>query len=236
MTGRLTGIAHRLVQSVKRRGVIATIQATYESVVKIAGYAFDGYFDVLHGTETSRIVEISEMTVVGDHKERGVRYQPTRPGAFCKLLSELRIPPGQVFIDVGCGKGRVLMMASNLGFKKIIGVDFAGELCEIAHRNLAVHLRKMVSAPEVAIYCCDAGEYEFSENESVVYMFNPFDAVVLQKALTRLTESLRRTPRKIWFIYHFPRWSEVVESTGLFKRIGYYVFERCEFLVYSYEP
>ena len=41
-------------------------------------------------------------------------------------------------MDLGCGKGRVLMLAVEYGFARVTGVDYSASLCEIARRNLDV--------------------------------------------------------------------------------------------------
>jgi predicted RNA methylase len=51
--------------------------------------------------------------------------------SFCKLF-----PREKSLIDVGSGKGRVMVAAAHYGFKNIIGVDFAKELCAAAERNI----------------------------------------------------------------------------------------------------
>lgn len=191
----------------------------------------DRLFDLLNGTDTAGAIEPADMTVVGPHRDRGVRYQLTRPRAFRRLLRRLDLPAGEVFVDIGCGKGRVLMLAREFGFRKIVGVEYAPALCAIAQRNVAA-----ADAAGVVIHCCDAVDYDFAEGETVIFLFNPFDGVVLGKMLERLEASLRRDPRKAWLIYHFPRWMEVIESHGVFRRIGCHAYDGCEFVVYVHEP
>ena len=207
---------------------------TVRSLRRVVGqvrWLSDRLFDLLHGTDTAGAVEPADMTVVGPHRDRGVRYQLTRPWAFRRLLRRLDLPAGEVFIDIGCGKGRVLMLAREFGFRKIVGIEYAPALCAIAQRNVAA-----ADAPRLVIHCCDAVDYDFAEGETVIYLFNPFDGVVLGKMLERLEASLRRDPRKAWLIYHFPRWMDVIESHGVFTRVGRHAYGGCEFAVYVHEP
>ena len=51
---------------------------------------------------------------------------------FRRLMRTLSLPPGSGFVDFGCGKGRVLLLAAGFGFARITGVEFAKELCDIA--------------------------------------------------------------------------------------------------------
>ena len=200
-----------------------------------AGFA-DRLFDARHGTETSRFVEPKDMEVVGPHRDRGIRYQPTRARALRRVLRDLRIAPGEIFVDIGCGKGRVLLLAHDHGFRKVVGVEYAAALCDIARKNLHAAAKRRGAPIPVEIHCCDAADYGFGADETVIYLFNPFDAVVLAKMMERLAESLRRKPRKAWLIYLFPRWHEVIESQGLFTLAALHVEGASEFAVFTHDP
>lgn len=191
-------------------------------------------FDWVHGTDTADPVEPGALRVTGPHRERGIRYQITRPRAFRRVLRELDLPPGEVFVDIGCGKGLVLLLAREFGFRRIVGVEYAPALCEIARRNLEV-----AGGPDpsrFAVHCCDAADYDFREEESVIYLFNPFDSFVLERVMAQLAASLARNPRRAWLIYHFPRWHAVVERSGLFAAIATQVDGDSEFIIYRHEP
>ena len=229
-------LVSRVIKSVRRKGVIATLRAAKLFVNIRASEWGDHGFDLKNQTETAGIIETANLQVTSVHKNRGVRYQPTRARPFRRLMSILHIPQDQVFVDIGSGKGRVLLMALDFGFKKIVGVEYAPELCEVARKNLNVWRRQHEYLAPVEIHCCDASEYDFKEGETVIYLFNPFDALVLTKLLQRLAESLRIEPRKIWLIYCFPRWHDVIASHGMFAQLGIYIYGGYEFAVYTYDP
>ncbi len=235
MFTNVRNLIFRLAAGVRRDGPLFMLDLAKRRFVDRASRWADLHFDWFHGTETAGIIETPDLAVASVHKDHGIRYQPTRARPFRRLMRVLQIPPGEVFVDIGSGKGRVLIMASAFGPKKIIGVDYAPELCDIARRNLVSRGRRDSTIATI-IHCCDAAEYGFEEGETVIYMFNPFDTVVLDKMLQRLAASLRRAPRKAWLIYHFPRWNTMIESQGMFQRLGYYVFEGCEFMVYTHNP
>ena len=102
----------------------------------------DYLFEVKTGANTVRWSEVNDLDVKSTHKVRGVRYQPTRIRPFKKLMSGQKFPGESVFVDLGCGKGRVLLMAVECGFKRVVGVEFAHELCEIAKRNVSIYRKK----------------------------------------------------------------------------------------------
>lgn len=226
----------RLVSSMQRRGVGSTLALAWGSAVLYLHEGVDRYFDFVNGTETSRVVEAVDLVATGFHKEHGFRYHATRARPFRRLMRALRIPPGQVFLDIGAGKGRVLLMALDFGFKKLVGVDYSAELCEIARQNLDTVRRRRDFTTPVEIYCCDAAEYDFYDDETVIYLYNPFDAVVLAEVMERLCASLRRAPRKTWLIYLHPRWHSAIESTGMFTWASLHSFGKLEFAVFTHDP
>jgi len=59
--------------------------------------------------------------------------------------------PRATFIDIGCGKGRVLLMAAEHGFRKIIGIDFAADLCLTARGTVELYRRCSNSSSSINI-------------------------------------------------------------------------------------
>jgi SAM-dependent methyltransferase len=194
----------------------------------------DLVFDWVHGTDTADPVEPGTLPVVGPNADRAIRYQVTRPAAFRRLLREMSLPPGETFVDIGCGKGLVLLLAGEFGFRRIVGVEHAPGLCDIARRNI-----EAAGGPDrsrYVVHCRDAADYEFPEEETVIYLFNPFDAVVLGHVMQRLGASLARNPRRAWLIYLFPRWHEVIEAQGAFAFDRRVLHGDSEFAVYRHVP
>ena len=64
-------------------------------------------------------------------------YQPTEPAVFHEMIARITEPLERfTFIDLGCGKGRTLLMASQYPFRRIIGVELLSELHRIAQQNI----------------------------------------------------------------------------------------------------
>jgi predicted rRNA methylase YqxC with S4 and FtsJ domains len=83
-------------------------------------------FDRRHGTETSEIVEFPDHLVSGDNQQYGNSYVPTPPKTFHRIMRSLDIGfRNFTFIDFGSGKGRVVMLALEYGFKKVVGVEYS---------------------------------------------------------------------------------------------------------------
>ena len=231
-THKSMSLSERLVSSIQRNGVGVTIAAVRRHASTLVSKWIDQFYDSAHSIETAGVIETPDLVVVGGHKERGIRYEPTRARPFRRQMRALGISCDGVFVDIGSGKGRVLVMAAEYGFNDIVGVDYAGSLCAVARENFArVHQDKTL-----LIHHCDAADYEFAEGETVVYLYNPFDAVVMEKMMKRLNASLRKNPRKAWVIYHHPLWKSVIEAGGMFKLIDRQTFGGCEFATFVHDP
>ncbi len=65
-------------------------------------------------------------------------YQPTDAALFQEMMSSLPIAFSEfTFVDLGSGKGRTLLMASEYPFRRIVGVEILPELHRAAEKNIA---------------------------------------------------------------------------------------------------
>ena len=63
-----------------------------------------------------------------------------QPSTISTLLAEaLEVHPGDKVIDVGCGSGILSIIAAKLGAMRVIGVDTAPDVVEVATRNAVRH-------------------------------------------------------------------------------------------------
>jgi SAM-dependent methyltransferase len=147
-------------------------------------------------------------------------YQPTVPDEFSDMLQHLACVDftGFTFIDLGSGKGRVLLLAAAYPFRRIIGVEFQPELHAIAEENLA-RLRENDGDIDAESLCLDAREFEFPPDPLVIYLFNPFPDYVLATVLDNLHASLARHPRQAYVIYNTPDEQQVIARKHTLRRI-----------------
>jgi hypothetical protein len=57
-----------------------------------------------------------------------VRYEPSGWRSLRRILCAEDVSPGDVFVDLGSGKGRVILEAAQYPFHHVIGVEIAPEL------------------------------------------------------------------------------------------------------------
>src|SRR5215470_7530605 len=101
-------------------------------------------------------------------------YQPTDPALFHELLAQLDVDfSDYTFIDIGSGKGRTLMMASDYPFKKVMGVELLPELDRIASENIGKYKSEKQRCFRIESCCADARSFPFPAEPTVLYLFNP---------------------------------------------------------------
>jgi hypothetical protein len=108
----------------------------------------------------------------------------------------------EVFIDYGCGMGRVIVMAAaTFPMKRVIGVEYSEWLSNVSRENVGRVGAKLLCR-DVEIVTSDAVAYEVPPDASIFYFNNPFSGHVLAATLDRIKDSLRRSPREIKFIWN----------------------------------
>jgi SAM-dependent methyltransferase len=143
------------------------------------------------------------------------------------------IPAQAALVDFGCGKGRVLIVASEFGFKQVRGVEFSKELCEIARRNCAIFKARAGVRTEFRIIEADVADYPIHPDEMVIFLFNPFNERVMASVLINICASLELSPRKILLIYHNPEYDQVFELCDDFVKLDDLDYWGYKFTVYS---
>jgi SAM-dependent methyltransferase len=148
-------------------------------------------------------------------------YQPIESPLFAEMIESLGIGYSQfIFIDIGSGKGRPLLMASEYPFRKIVGVELLPELNTIAQENIRRFPEERKLCREIEALQQDATEYLFPPMPLVVFMFHPLPESGFRKVIANLRESLREHPRAIWLIYANPLFEEIVLENGGFTKVG----------------
>jgi SAM-dependent methyltransferase len=197
--GSAMSLLVRGTDSVRTRGVIPTLRRLYLM-------SADYWFDIRYSLQTEALIpiQLNNLTVKSINRERGGAYYATRILPLRRLLKRIQplIPADGVLVDLGCGKGRVLMVASELGFREVRGVEFAEELCQLARSNCAAYKRATGTQTEFQIIEADAVDYAIRPDENVFFLFNSFDSVVLRKVLGNLVRSLDEVPRRTLIISH----------------------------------
>jgi SAM-dependent methyltransferase len=144
-------------------------------------------------------------------------YQPTEPQLFREMLEALRdrasIDFGDyIFIDLGSGKGRTLLMAADYNFRRIVGVELLPALHRIAEENLKAYQSEAQKCFKLESVCADATEFPFAPEPILLYLFNPFPEAGLRRVIGRLGQNPRQ--QRVYVLYHNPVFEHVLAESA----------------------
>jgi SAM-dependent methyltransferase len=132
-------------------------------------------------------------------------YQPTDPAEFHDVLAQVPADFSEfVFVDLGSGKGRALLLAARYPFREIVGVEVQPELNRIARENIVRFPSEDRRCRRISSLCMDAREFTFPDEPILLYLFNPFPDFVLRTVMANFEKSLRGRPRPAFVIYNTP--------------------------------
>ncbi|MGA2965635.1 MAG: class I SAM-dependent methyltransferase [Terriglobales bacterium] len=148
-------------------------------------------------------------------------YQATDAALFREMMASLPIAFDPfTFVDLGSGKGRTLLMASEYPFKKIVGVELIPELHRAAKENIRAYHSATQRCSQIEAVCADACEFEFPKEPLVLYLFNPLPESGFRRVIVNLDASLKAHPRAVYVLYHNPLLGHVIGENAVFVRIG----------------
>jgi len=151
-------------------------------------------------------------------------YQPTESALFHEMIAALTEQKGFesgafIFIDLGSGKGRTLLMASDYPFRRIVGVELLPALHRAAQENIGKYRSESQKCFAIEAICQDATEFMFPPEPMVVFLFNPFPEAGLRRVIETLEKSLRERPRRVYVLYHNPLLEGVLGGSKVVKKI-----------------
>jgi SAM-dependent methyltransferase len=175
-------------------------------------YDWDHHVDTTSATVSHRGRLIAALS--------GGPYQPTDPEEFREMLNGIAIDyPQFAFVDLGSGKGRTLLMASEFPFRRVIGVELLPELHAIAEQNITASRNENQKCSRIESICSDARDFEFPDEPLLIYLFNPLPEAALHVVAENLRQSLQQAPRPVRVLYLNPILEHVLADTGFLRRL-----------------
>lgn len=162
-------------------------------------------FDLWNGVKTAEGKSLTGLTIRSSHRSDATWYEPADPKVLKRALASLDIDYAKyVFVDIGSGEGRAVLIASGYPFKKATGVEFALELHNAALEN-ARSWRRKTKCGSVNFVLGDALEFEIPRDACVILLNNPFGENMLRSVLQNIQQSIDVYPRDIVLLYLFPK-------------------------------
>jgi len=157
-----------------------------------------------YGIHTTGADELKDLEEKGIDITHATIYMPASYELLEELFKQQNVPtPLNHFLDIGCGKGRALCVAAHHGAEKVTGIDLSKELCDTAKENLVATKQKIPSL-NYNVINNDAFYFEIPPDVDCLFLFNPFDEIIMSGVVNNIVKSLKKHPRKITVLYINP--------------------------------
>jgi SAM-dependent methyltransferase len=217
-------LVRRIRRSLKRRGFAGTVGVAardlrYYLFIFGPRYVRESIFDAVHGVDTRGVVRHAPNRPEEAY-QFALNYQASLWRPFRALLESLDLVYEKfTFIDIGCGKGRTLLLAAEVPFRRVIGVELSDELAGIARRNAESYRGRDLRSP-IEVVAVDAAAYDFPPEPSLVYMYNPLKRQAMARVVANLERSLESAPRAVLVCYANPESRELFDDSPAFELVS----------------
>jgi SAM-dependent methyltransferase len=224
----LKRIRHRLRKSLAQRGVISTAEILLRKGLQPASRTFDAAkefaevhpFDRQFGVDTSELIPAEDLSSGKQRDLYNAGYFGVAPSVLRQILDRLPLDfEEHTFIDLGSGKGRALLIASEYPFRAIVGVELSPKLHAIAVDNMARCRGLAQRCRNVRFIEGDATEFVFPSGPLVIYLWNPFEGPVFASVLANLEAALMREPRPVFIVYIQPDLESMLEGSRFWQKM-----------------
>ncbi|HSY36147.1 MAG TPA: class I SAM-dependent methyltransferase [Acidobacteriaceae bacterium] len=208
------GRAWRKVQwSLRQRGVMGTARQALQRTMGSRGTTKPALhpFDEEHGTDTSGLVSGGGLFSGHAHDRFSVAYYGVSPSRMRRAVARWRETAGTgavddyTFVDIGSGKGRAMMLASELPFREVVGVELSASLCQVAEKNLEMWRASGRALSPMRLVQGDALGLRLPEGRLLIFMYNPFLAPMMRRLLERVAAAAGGRRGEIDLLYVVPQ-------------------------------
>ena len=161
-------------------------------------------FDIKYKVNTSKIVFADDLGFYNNEIQKHAnQYRPSPP---YRIITALKILKNVVkdfststLVDYGCGAGRVMIIAAEAGFRKVIGIDLSPKLIELCRSNLKRYSH-INNKSKMLVLEQDASQYIPPPDANVFYFFFPFNLEIYSKVVKNIEISLETNNRTIYIL------------------------------------
>jgi SAM-dependent methyltransferase len=222
----------KLTRSFGQRGVLSTVRRCIAVPARIVGSSIrdlsprqrqyraeECEFDRRHNVDTRVRKDPGWLAGIDSPNwVHGIGYQPVPTDDIVQIIAGLDIEFEQfVFLDLGAGKGRALLVAAQFPFKRIVGVEYSPNLAKVLQGNIASYTNDAQRCFELEGRLQDATEFELPLEPLVLFFHHPFDEPVFRQVVARIEDSLSQCARTILAIYYDPHCGNVFDESPYFQ-------------------
>jgi len=231
----LVALVAHLPEGVQRVLFVPRIRRV-ASYIPILRGVYSGCFrrhpiDLEHGTETSGFVDADRLQPDAALASELNPYMGSQPSIVRRALQTLGTTNGYTFVDIGCGKGRAMIVATEFDFDAIVGYEISIELVRIANENAAVMARRYPERTPIHALKANVSELSLPAGKLVVFLYNPFGTPLMAALLKTLEADMAVGKiEHLFIVYDNPVCGHVFDASRALTRwfAGAYAYERGE--------
>jgi hypothetical protein len=173
-------------------------------------------FDRQHGTDTGSLIPGDDLATGHRHDRHITAYHGAAPSLFRKLMRRWQPLAQQPmesinFIDIGAGKGRAMLLAAEMPFRRIIGVELHPALAAAARTNIET-FQATHTTPPMRLNEADVMQLRMPVGPCLLFLFNPFDIVLMDRFLDRIAGQFKNRPGELDLLYVNDEQRELLQS------------------------
>lgn len=189
-------------------GPAAMLRNSLRWTIDAEARSVDSGFDARHGTDTNADLTPDEAGIPEARRAAATMYLPTMDEDLDAMLEALPWPVEQreqaSFVDLGSGKGRVVLLAAMRRFREVVGVELSPVLHQTAASNVARVGASGALASHVRLVHGDATGFDVPAGPVIVYLYHPFRQELAAEVIDALVTSVARAPRPAAILYCHP--------------------------------
>lgn len=170
-------------------------------------------FDRRYNVSTGGVVSWHKLRTGSSSDGYSTNYSPTPPSVVRVILSRFSDVHDFSFVDIGCGKGRVLIIATEFPFKAAIGIEKIPELYKAACENARIVRQSHPERPEIQLVLGEATNFVWPPGNLVIYLFHPFWKPVMASMVKKIEGALKAEKRQLWVVYVNPALRAFLDSS-----------------------
>ncbi|RQN37646.1 class I SAM-dependent methyltransferase [Paraburkholderia tropica] len=176
-------------------------------------------FDLQYGIDTSGLVDAQALQRDPGLVAQLNPYMGSQPTIIRRAIDTLGDIAGYTFIDIGCGKGRPLVVASEYPFARILGCDISAELVKTANENAIAIAGRFAHRPPIRAIAANVADLALPPGNAVVFLFNPFGPELMAALLAKLEAALASgASGHLFVVYDNPVCGDVFDASPHLQR------------------
>ncbi len=174
--------------------------------------------DQLYGIETTGFIGPGELRSGSKSDIFSSGYAGSQPSAIREAFGKIKNLETACFLDIGCGKGRALAVATEFPFRRILGVELSPALTRIAESNATVMASRFPDRTPIEVVEGDALRFELPTGFVVAFFYHPGHAPLVRGLASLFAEHQEVPGNRILVIYYNPVSANVFDNHPAFGR------------------